>query len=514
MFSEYRIHPALLHLLYCLLCSAGEEVVRLQELEGNTVTIHTGLTGVQSDAHILWFYRSENLDTKIVISLVFKGETNTEYPSERFRDRLQLNRTSGSLTITNISREDSGVYKLHIITGMSSVWSFSVDVYAPVSKPIIGNQSEKRSVSLRESCSPLCSVENGKDVSLSWYEEKERISSISSSDSSERLYLPLNITNPNCSTYTCVADNPVSSQTTQLDITNICYKSGTKVPRDLSKSLAAVLTSVGLIVALLILFVWIWKKKTNQQGKKYISICFISCLSLLVLKTASEWQKTSARWWCTQLKGCLLCSAGEEVVRLQELEGNTVTIHTGLTGVQSDAHILWFYRSESIEIRIVNSQIIRGEIITDYYSERFRDRLQLNRNSGSLTITNISRDDSGVYKLNIITGISSVWSFSVNVYAPVSKPIIRDDSEKRSVSLRESCSPLCSVENGKDVNLSWYEEKERISSISSSDSSERLYLPLNITSPDYSTYTCVAANPVSNWTTQMNITNICIKAGK
>ncbi|KAL6466549.1 hypothetical protein MHYP_G00243530 [Metynnis hypsauchen] len=112
----------------------------------------------------------------------------------------------------------------------------------------------------------------------------------------------------------------------------------------------------------------------------------------------------------------LLCSAGEEVVRLQELEGNTGTIHTGLTGVQSDAQILWFYGPENADIRIVNSQIIRGEIITDYDSERFRDRLQLNRTSGSLTIRNISREDSGVYKLQIITKRTSVWSFSVDVY--------------------------------------------------------------------------------------------------
>ncbi|KAL6466542.1 hypothetical protein MHYP_G00243460 [Metynnis hypsauchen] len=206
-----------------LLFTAGEEVVRLQKLEGNTGTVHTGLTGVQSDAHILWFYRSENADIRIVNSLIIRGEIITDYYSERFRDRLQLNRTSGSLTIRNLSREDSGVYKLHIITGSISVWSFSVDVYAPVLKPVIRNQAEKRSASLRESCSPLCSVENGKDVSLSWYEEKERISITSSSDSSERLYLPLNKTNPDCSTYTCVAANPVSSQTTQLNITELCY---------------------------------------------------------------------------------------------------------------------------------------------------------------------------------------------------------------------------------------------------------------------------------------------------
>ncbi|XP_036420131.1 CD48 antigen-like [Colossoma macropomum] len=221
MFSEYRIHPALLHLLYCLLCSAGEEVLRLQELEGNTVTIHTGLTGVQSDAHILWFYGPENVDIKIVNSQIIRGEIITDYDSERFRDRLQLNRNSGSLTIRNISREDPGLYKLQIITERTSVWSFNVKVYAPALKPVIRNQAEKRSVSLRESCSSLCSVENGKDVSLSWYEEKERISSISSSDSSERLYLPLNVTNPNYSTYTCVAANPVSNQTTQLDVTEL-----------------------------------------------------------------------------------------------------------------------------------------------------------------------------------------------------------------------------------------------------------------------------------------------------
>uniref|UniRef100_A0AAR2JDG6 Immunoglobulin V-set domain-containing protein n=1 Tax=Pygocentrus nattereri TaxID=42514 RepID=A0AAR2JDG6_PYGNA len=92
--------------------------------------------------------------------------------------------------------------------------------------------------------------------------------------------------------------------------------------------------------------------------------------------------------------------AGSSFDSISELEGNTVTIHTGLTGVQSDAHILGFYRSENADIKIVNSEIIRREIITDY-SERFRDRLKLNRTSGSLNIRNIN---SGVYQLHIITG--------------------------------------------------------------------------------------------------------------
>ncbi|XP_072526149.1 CD48 antigen-like [Salminus brasiliensis] len=209
------------------LFTAGEEAVRLQELEGNTVTIHTGLTGVQSDAHILWFYRSEKADIKIVNSLEFEGKTKTDYNRDRFRDRLQLDRSSGSLTIRNISREDSGVYKLQIITGTSSDWSFRVKVYALVSKPVIRNPTTRPSGGSSQSCSLQCSVENGEDVTLSWYEEKERISSISRSDSSERLHLPLNRTFPNSYTYTCESANPVSYQITQLNIAELCdFNSG------------------------------------------------------------------------------------------------------------------------------------------------------------------------------------------------------------------------------------------------------------------------------------------------
>uniref|UniRef100_A0A3B4CG27 Immunoglobulin domain-containing protein n=1 Tax=Pygocentrus nattereri TaxID=42514 RepID=A0A3B4CG27_PYGNA len=325
---------ALLHVISGLLYTAGEEVVRLQELEGNTLTIHTGLTGVQSDAHILWFHHPENLDIKIVNSRIIRGEIITDYDSERFRDRLQLNRTSGSLTIRNISREDSGLYILQIITRRSSEWMFSLNVY--------GNDEDQ-------------------DV------------------------------------YSCVTANPASNRTSKLNTTEICSHDNVE-------------------------FTW----------------------NFLYIHTTFSLSTVSG----------LLCSAGEEVVRLQELEGNTVTIHTGLTGVQSDAHILWFYGPENADIKIVNSESFEGKIITNYYSQRFRDRLQLNRTSGSLTIRNISREDSGVYKLQINT-------------------------------------------------------EKRISTTNSSDSSGYIVLPLDLSSPNNSTYTCVAANPVSTQTAQPNLTGHC-----
>ncbi|XP_072526827.1 CD48 antigen-like, partial [Salminus brasiliensis] len=204
----------------------------------------------------------------------------------------------------------------------------------------------------------------------------------------------------------------------------------------------------------------------------------------------------------------LLFTAGEEAVRLQELEGNTVTIHTGLTGVQSDAHILWFYGSEKPDVNIVNSQ--EGKTKTDYNRDRFRDRLQLNRSSGSLTIRNISREDSGVYKFQIITGKTSDRSFRIKVYAPVSNPGIKQQGKKRFGVYSQSCSPLCSVEDGEDVSLTWYKGSEKISSINSPGSNKCLHLPLNnITFPCGCNYTCEAANPVSSQIVPLNIAEIC-----
>ncbi|KAL0161746.1 hypothetical protein M9458_045471, partial [Cirrhinus mrigala] len=47
-------------------------------------------------------------------------DVNCEDGEERFRDRLKLDQRTGSLTITNITNTDSGVYDLKIISSTSS----------------------------------------------------------------------------------------------------------------------------------------------------------------------------------------------------------------------------------------------------------------------------------------------------------------------------------------------------------------------------------------------------------
>ncbi|KAK3507384.1 hypothetical protein QTP70_016048, partial [Hemibagrus guttatus] len=424
--------------VYGLLCEAGDETLTLQEVEGTTITLHTGITGIQSDAQIVWLYGPEKAEKKILNSQVFKGETVTEI-SERFKERLQLDRISGALTIRNISRNDSGVYMLHVLTEHLSSRTFSVSVYAPVSAPVIINQRGKRSVSSTEQCFLLCTVENGEDVNLSWYRENERISITNNTDLSVPLNLPLQIQHhdKNTNTSICVSANPVSYKTSSLNTTQLCYHNSAPV-------LAPVII--------------------NQRGKRSVSStepCFLLCTVENGEDVNLSWYRENERISITNntdlsvppnlplqiqhhdkntntyicvsanpvsyktsslntTKLCyhnsgLLCEAGDETLTLQEVEGTTITLHTGITGIQSDARIVWIYGPEKAEKKILFSHVFKGETVTEI-SERFKERLQLDRISGALTIRNISRNDSGVYMLHVLTEHLSSRSFSVSVY--------------------------------------------------------------------------------------------------
>ncbi|XP_056304503.1 CD48 antigen-like [Danio aesculapii] len=209
--------------LFCLnfflLCGVAsvETEIRLSVMEGDSLTLRTGLTELQRDDEVEWRFGTSRISTITAGNITNDDET--------FKDRLQLEEQTGDITVTNVSHEHSGVYQLSIIIrNKKSNKRFTVTVFAHLPIPVIFSDSSKCSSSPeRSSRILLCSVLNVSAVSLSWYKGNGVLSSISVSDFSVSLSLPLEVENQNKNTYSCVVNNPIRNQTTHLDISQLCH---------------------------------------------------------------------------------------------------------------------------------------------------------------------------------------------------------------------------------------------------------------------------------------------------
>ncbi|XP_050958450.1 SLAM family member 5-like [Labeo rohita] len=188
--------------------------------EGDSVTLNTDVE-VQKDDRILWTFKIDNSDT-VIAEINYIDDSTVA-----FRDRVQMDSQTGSLTIRNIRTEHSGLYKLQIlINKIISHKSFTVAVYAPLPIPVITRNTSNCSPSKRSSvskCSLLCSVENMSDVSLSWYKGNSLLSNISVSDLNNSLSRPLEVEYQDKNTYSCVINNPINNQTQHLNISKHCH---------------------------------------------------------------------------------------------------------------------------------------------------------------------------------------------------------------------------------------------------------------------------------------------------
>ncbi|XP_043078823.1 SLAM family member 5 isoform X2 [Puntigrus tetrazona] len=194
----------------------ADEIVSLSVMEGDSVTLKTGVTKIQEDDLIMWMSGNYSI-AKLSISSQVISETH-----DTFRGRLKLDDQTGSLTITNTRTTDSGLYKAQMIGQQVSKKTFNVAVVASLPVPVLASYCPQNPSSGSSRCLLLCSAVNVGHVTLSWYKGDSLLSSISVSDLSISLSLPLEVEHQDKNTYSCVINNPIRNQTTHLDFSQLC----------------------------------------------------------------------------------------------------------------------------------------------------------------------------------------------------------------------------------------------------------------------------------------------------
>ncbi|KAL1251546.1 hypothetical protein QQF64_019342 [Cirrhinus molitorella] len=212
------LHTFIIFCLWHLVDTDGLKTVSV--MEGDSVTLHTDETDIRKHYILEWWFGPK--DTLIVKVIQRNEKTYIRYyEKEIFGDRLQIDNQTGSLTIRNIRTTDSGHYQ---IFSPFKRQPFSVTVYARLPIPVITRYSTCSSFSgsSQQYCSLLCSVLNVSHVTLSWYKGNSLLSIISVSGLISSVSLPLKVEYQDNDTYSCIVNNPISSQVNHRNISELC----------------------------------------------------------------------------------------------------------------------------------------------------------------------------------------------------------------------------------------------------------------------------------------------------
>ncbi|XP_077081385.1 uncharacterized protein LOC143735203 isoform X3 [Siphateles boraxobius] len=400
------------------------EVKSVFVMEGDSLTLNTDVTEIQKAELILWTFGPESTRIAQINREVNKVSLYDKVLDGRFRDRLKLDKT-GSLTITNTTTEHSGVYELQTFGGNEvPLRKFSINVSGPLPVPVItSNSSHCSSSSSSSSCSLVCSsVVNVSHVTLSWYAGISVLSSISVSDLSISLSLPLEVEYQDKNTYSCVLNNPISNQTTHLDINTLCH---TCAAAGLSAGeIALVCVGVCALAAVLCGIYCChqhkmlkWADQGDGETYNEDSCSQNGAVPLLAVETDGVFVKE------------------DKITSVSVKEGQSVTLHTEDTEIQGLKMIWWFADSKKHNAKFTVVATLNKtnneELPYNRKILKFKESLKLDLSTGSLTITNITAKLCGHYKLHITSeGQMSIHTFIVD-HVPLNR--------KQIIIRRQTC---------------------------------------------------------------------------
>ncbi|KAF7650518.1 hypothetical protein LDENG_00124950 [Lucifuga dentata] len=226
-------------------------------LVGTSITLDTQIK-LQMDHYVIWTRGRDFGGDPVAL-----WQNNKTVIMEAYRDVLQLNPLSGSITFVRVSREYSGFYcmRMMLYGDPYILRQYHFVVFDPVPLPNISVQNNTRSQS-EWSCHVECYMKNALNETLSWYRGEKEINQTRNPDISSNLSLPLIIQEQDGGIYTCMAANPVNNQTVNFNSTYCPHHAPEKTWIYITIGFGV---GAGLVLMVLII-VYVWRCCRYHEG--------------------------------------------------------------------------------------------------------------------------------------------------------------------------------------------------------------------------------------------------------
>lgn len=332
-FTDCSIMKSLLYfcVFHVVLVGVFGEFVSV--MEGDSVTLHTGLSEMEYDEVMEWRYGVEGNLIAQIYNRLFKIFIYESILDGRFTNRLKLDNKTGDLTVRNFRTELSGLYKVtnsyYRLNKMFNVSAVSVDEVKSVL------------VMLGESVTLHTDLTDVQTVDMIQWRFQRQISSIAK----------------------------MNRKAVKVSYDDADEKFRNRLHLDYL---------------------------TGSLTIRNIEICHSGFYEADINSTTHTIHKM------------FNVTASGEKSYVSVMEGQSVFLQTGLTEILLDDYIIWMFAD------MVIAEI--HKTLPKYADKRFRDQLQINKQTGSLTINECKTSDSGLYELKISSNRHSVHKrFIVNV---------------------------------------------------------------------------------------------------
>ncbi|XP_056304386.1 fibroblast growth factor receptor 3 isoform X2 [Danio aesculapii] len=417
--------------LLCLVVSengvSGVDKDEVFVSRGDSVTLQTGVETNQQD-RFMWFYEGIRIaELRGDLSYICT-DVQCDEDAERFRGRLKLDNQTGSLTIVNTIFTDRGEYQMKINSTSGSSREKIFYVFSNAMAPRWARPEKMRRkpyvVLVSKMVKFQCQAEGNPTPKLRWlkngkeFNRDQRIGGYTLRENMWAIVMESLVPSDN-GNYTCLVENEFGSinHTYQLHVVESLPQRPIMYPGLPANRTAVVGSDVEFVCKLIsdsqphiqwIKHIWVNGSQEGPDGIPYVRVLKAAGLNttdkeMEVLQLRNVSFEDAGEYTCLvgNSVGISYQSAWLTVVKDEESvsvkEGDSFTLHTSVKTNQQD-DVKWHFNNILIaEITGDQSKICED----DQCKERFRNRLSLDHQTGSLTIMNSTTTDSGDFQLII-----------------------------------------------------------------------------------------------------------------